>query len=289
VAGVDFDPPVVDIDNSAELDHVLHQGHKLYNADDLRSPPIRSSSGSDSDTPSNASFAYNGKLETSFTHSTMRPKLSDALLQSVTFSPKRPRSPHVNYHRSSRTHINHGEKKKAPASPLPETTPKATRRQTTHNPKVQVQPPTPSRSTAVGSEFTRKAKGLKKEIDEEARLYSNQKAMEQERKASAALEREQRYQHRPTTTKSRADGYPSKNKSDAFGPRSAFASNAKSPKRVSVYAPNTSVAYQGDTTGLRLPDITGLTSAIASPARATWARYAYEADDSPSEADGKCD
>ena len=149
-----FDPLV--IDDSAHLDRVLRTGHappRTLNAS-LRSP-LPSSSSSSSDSPH---------------QSTRRPKLSDGLSR-ATFSPKRPRNPQAFV--SPRAERSGGTRNRISHSPgrvsfdIP--TPRVKSHSKIH-PQVNVQPPTPSNAS---SKFTKMAKGLAREIENERERVQN--------------------------------------------------------------------------------------------------------------------
>lgn len=149
-----FDPLV--IDGSAQLDMVLGTGRappRTVNAS-LRSP-LASSSSSVSDSPHQSS---------------RRPKLSDGLSQ-ATFSPKRPRNPQAFV--SPRAERSNGTRNGISHSPgrvsfdIP--TPRAKSHSRVH-PHVNVQPPTPSNAS---SKFTKMAKGLAKDIENERERLQN--------------------------------------------------------------------------------------------------------------------
>lgn len=145
-----FDPLV--IDDSAQLDMVLSTGHappRALNAS-LGSPLASSSSSSSvSDSPHQSS---------------RRPKLSDGLRQ-ATFSPKRPRNPQAfvsprnERSNSTRNGISHSPGRVSFDIPTPRT-----KSHSKTHPQVNVQPPTP---TNASSRFTKMAKGLAKEIENE--------------------------------------------------------------------------------------------------------------------------
>lgn len=150
-----FDPLV--INDSVHLDRVLSTGHappRTLNAG-LRSPLTSSSSASTSD---------------SHHQSTRRPKLSDGLSQ-ATFSPKRPRNPQAFV--SPRAERSNGTRNGISHSPgrvsfdIP--TPRAKLHSKVH-PQVNVQPPTPSNAS---SKFTKMAKGLAREIENERERLQN--------------------------------------------------------------------------------------------------------------------
>jgi hypothetical protein len=143
------------INDSAHLDRVLSTGHappRTLNAN-LRSP--LSSSSSTSDSPH---------------QSTRRPKLSDGLSR-ATFSPKRPRnpqayaSPRAEYLNGTRNGISHSPGRVSFDIP----TPRAKSRSKIH-PQVNVLPPTPSNAS---SKFTKVARGLAREIENERERLQN--------------------------------------------------------------------------------------------------------------------
>ena len=234
-----FDPLVVD--TTAELDRILQSGYAVPPNPMRIHSPLQSSSSSSSD----SGHANN--------HTITRPKLSDSLRKNVTFSPKRPRNTQSNPSEvrrqipissplSSSRHkpkdnergAGHGAphttnmpmpkpKKRAnifpslPSSPGPSSA---------GGPQLRLHPPTPS---SAGSQFSKMARGLVKEIRQEE---------DQVRKSS--------------------------------GPASKY--QAQSP-RAKVH----------------LPDVTGLTSAVESPAKTgiEYNYYPYRADDSPREIEGQ--
>ena len=181
------------------------------------------------------------------------PKLSDSLRKSVTFSPKRPRSAQSNpsevRHRipissplsSSRHKLKDNERGAGHSAPqaanMP--TPKPKKRasifpsrpaspgpSSTGGPQVRLHPPTPS---SAGSQFSKMARGLVKEIQQEEH---------QARKSSGSTGKYQ----------------------------------AQTPRGK-----------------VHLPDVTGLTSAVESPAKTgmEYDYYPYRADDSPREIEGQ--
>lgn len=212
--------------------------------------PLQSSSSS------SASDSDNGQSS--------RPKLSDALRR-VSFSPKRPRSAQSN--RSDSRNHHPAPSPLAHTSPLPQSnantsysnapTPRPAKRTNIfptytaspqqHQPQVRLQPPTP---TSTSSKFSRMARGLAREIEEEQQEHA-----EQSRPASAPAG-----DRNPFDTSSTSLRHPT--------PRRASAMKQQTP-RGKVY----------------LPDVTGLTSAVESPAKLGSEYYPYRAD-GPRESEG---
>ncbi|KIM72446.1 hypothetical protein PILCRDRAFT_829734 [Piloderma croceum F 1598] len=248
-SAIAFDPLVVD--DTAELDRVLQLGHAATAASlaaRLRPTAESTSSGSDTDSSTRSN----------------RPKSTEALHRVATFSPKRPKST-----QPMRAHLNHTQnhtrtagpstfqrsnsspprgtsKKDENDFPTPKPPPK---RSSVHQPEVIVQLPTPS---TVGSKFTKMAKGLARDIEAEQRvIWGLPSGMEIRkiifwRKARGGVER---------------------------NPFSDIGNTLSSDRRTTPRAPV-----------VHLPDVTGLTSAVASPAKNGMDYHAYEADKEPREA-----
>ncbi|KAJ6620797.1 hypothetical protein B0H10DRAFT_2020648 [Mycena sp. CBHHK59/15] len=202
-----FDP--VAVDSPGQLDRVLQSGHAVPSSRSrsvrIRSPhsSATSSSSSDSDSP--------------------RPRLADAL-QRVSFSPKRPRSPH-GAHQPNHRHA------QVPPSPLTRAiddsnfpTPRPPRRNTT--------------GVSPASHFTRTARGIARDLAEE-----------------------QQHLHE----------------------RNPFTDIAN---RVDTADATRRSAY--DKSRVHLPDVTGLTSAVASPAKPGMGYSAYPPDERPRDSEGAC-
>jgi hypothetical protein len=236
VGSVTFDPLVVD--STAELDRVLQSGYAPpfgSQPSHIHSPlhSSSSSSASDSETP--------------------RPKITDALRR-VSFSPKRPRSAQADRHHVASSPL-------ARSNPLPNPnagvlhnmpTPRPGKRSTilSHspaapapNPEVCVQPPTPS---TAGSRFTKMARGLAMEIEEEKHA---QNYAESSRPASA-------------------------------GDKNLFDTKRLSSRKLS------SRSQQTPRGKVHLPDVTGLTSAVESPAKLGLEYHPYRGEDIPRETEG---
>ncbi|KAF9005405.1 hypothetical protein BDQ17DRAFT_1303766 [Cyathus striatus] len=260
VNSVVVDPLVVD--DTAELDRILESGRNLPSSlhSRLRSPLLSSSSASDTDS---------GQSSQSSTQN--RPKLTDALRR-VSFSPKRPRSPQVRRSPSA----NHQYPPVSPLarpSRLPDNTsmnvptPRPARRQPVHNstprptssaqPEVRLQPPTPS---SVSSKFTRMARGIKGEIEVEQRKST------------------QELPYRPSSA-------PAATSAGDTVFQESFVNNSRSfvrnptPRRPSA---------RGTPRGkVQLPDVTGMTSAVESPAKFGADYYRYPGDDRPRESEAR--
>jgi hypothetical protein len=236
---VTFDPLVVD--STAELDRVLQSGYAPgfgSHPSHVHSPlhSSSSSSASDSETP--------------------RPKITDALRR-VSFSPKRPRSAQSNH--SDRHHV--ASSPLARLNPLPNpnagvlpniATPRPGKRSnillshspTAPNPEVRLQPPTPS---TVGSRFTKMARGLAKEIEEEKYAHNH---AESSRPSASVRDKN------PFDTRRLSSG--------------------KLPSR----------SQQTPRGKVHLPDVTGLTSAVESPAKLGLEYHPYRGEDIPRDTEG---
>lgn len=121
-------------------------------------------------------------------------------------------------------------------------------------PEVQVQPPTPSSSD---SRFTKMAKGLARDIEAEQRSMWGAALREADGDVSVIAQstvRDRKKQPRAV------DKNPFKNIGSATG--AGMKSKSATPKAAKVH----------------LPDVTGLTSAIASPARPGISHQGYEGD-----------
>lgn len=242
-----FDPMVVD--DTAELDRILESGYLPPPAQSSRSVRLQShhssaTSSSESEGPSS------------------RPKISDALRR-VSFSPKRPRSPRQTPIQLSKTVANTPRHAPSPLRrdstlPIDEQdfpTPKPrnpkrsnlfTSYASPQQPEVRLQPPTPS---TAASKFTKMAKGLTKEIDEEAekarRPRKSDRSVDQTREPVQLA-----------------------------------------PRRSSLKQPVHPVGLTSKSK-LCLPDVTGLTSAVESPMKGGVPHYSYNASREARESDGR--
>ncbi|KAL1950096.1 hypothetical protein VTO73DRAFT_5218 [Trametes versicolor] len=261
-SAADFDPLIVD--DTAELDRVLQSGHaRQANIRAARS--TSSSSSSDTTEPLSPKPQYES-----------RPRLSDALSH-VGFSPKRPRSAQglpsprmaslTMPNRSptpDRSSLSRHLPRAASPNALQASTPRIQRRmnqslsyaqpsfsQSPLEPEVNVQPATPSlRERDQSSKFTNLARGLAREIEEEADAVL---------RGSPQHEATPRAYHHST--------YASRPKRQARSPFQEKASER--PERSGHFA--TPFKQR-----VHLPDVTGLTSAIASPSKIDVEFYGYD-------------
>jgi hypothetical protein len=252
------------VDDTAELDRVLQSGHAATAASlAARLRPTAESNSSSSDTDSSTR--------------SNRPKLTEALHHVAAFSPKRPKSTqpvraHSNhtqnhtraagpstFQRSNSSPLRGTSKKEENDCPTPKLPPK---RSSVHRPEVIVQPPTPS---TVGSKFTRMAKGLARDIEAEQRGIWGAAIRDGDKEDDILAQSTVRERK----GKSRASGVVERN------PFSDIGNALNSDRSVTPRAPV-----------VHLPDVTGLTSAVASPAKNGMDYHAYEADEEPREAEG---
>ncbi|KAF9447291.1 hypothetical protein P691DRAFT_802613 [Macrolepiota fuliginosa MF-IS2] len=243
------DPLIVE--DTAELDQILETGARpsMHSRSVRVASPVTSGSSSHSESD-------HGQANTT---AKGRPKFSDAL-RDVTLSPKRPRSPQINRSISFSpkqqpvASISRGSQR-ANAPHVP--TPRPGRRSNIfpsyapsppQQPDLVLQPPTPSE---VSSKFTRMAHGLAKEIEHEKnQLRASTSSKRTERSRSASMPIDNNLFH---------DGA---NQATSSGDRANLSrSSAKNRSRI------------------QLPDVTGLTNAIESPAKLTAEYYAYRAED----------
>ncbi|KAH9841344.1 uncharacterized protein C8Q71DRAFT_853748 [Rhodofomes roseus] len=249
-----FDPLVVE--DTEELDRVLQSGHATLPVPSLQSSTTSSASASDPDSPRPQSPS-------------VRPKLSDAL-DAITFSPKRPRSaqsqlPRVSGRSSSFSAMRLQEAARQPSPPIADRDlpPSSRARRPTQSPRyeqhhqqslsyaqpdpeVKVHPATPS--SVNSSKFTKLARGLAQEIE-----------AEQGQRNSARQGRG-------------PNGAPIA-QSTVRGPRVALIAKERNPfKDVANQVPASALKFAKPKTPFKnrvhLPDVTGLTSAVLSPARA---------------------
>ncbi|RPD54654.1 hypothetical protein L226DRAFT_90071 [Lentinus tigrinus ALCF2SS1-7] len=263
---VDFDPLIVD--DTAELDRVLQSGH---------APPgtIRSARSS---SPSSGSDT-NGPLSPP-PQQDSRPRLADALSH-MTFSPKRPRSAQglpsprlANISLRTSTPDRTALARHLPpssSSNLPASTPRPQRRinqslsyaqnsVSQHvEPEVNILPATPSlkqslRERDESSKFTNMARGLAQEIEAEA------DAMMKRNTRPATDATPKAYHHSTVHSKPRRQRSPLREMMNEKPPKTPYAAT---PFKKSV----------------QLPDVTGLTSAIASPSKVEVEFYGYDPKD----------
>ncbi|TFK23421.1 hypothetical protein FA15DRAFT_620875 [Coprinopsis marcescibilis] len=259
-----FEPLVVD--STAELDRILESGfaqpHQISISRSVHPTPPTSASGSDSD-PGSPS----------------RSKLSDHL-RNVAFSPKRPRTTQMHRLNASPAHQQQTQYPHL-GSPLPKKksqqqhqpngtmdfsltnmTPRPTRRVVSSHvsktpvsqaqqPEVRLQPPTPS---TASSKFTRMARGIAKEIEQNQIQDANAAAAAQTRPSSA-----------PTQTTARRISHESPARERRKGGLVNKVDQSKSR--------------------IHLPDVTGLTMAVESPAKLGKEYYPYRANGAPRESE----
>lgn len=249
---------MVDVSDEYDLSQVSHSAALAAR---LRSPPLdRDLAESEADHSQNIS----------------RRKLSDTL-QRVGFSPRRPRnlpSRLTAQPSPSRTHAYPHDSRKT-------TTPKA--RGASHSvsfdvdatpvrryvsqPQVNVQPPTPSASS---SKFTRMARGITKDVHEA-------------QAEDAALFQNQSHTNTPPRT------VPSGSRRVSVKPQQAVHDIIDhSAIDINAETSQTSRAFRRASRGrVNLPDLTGLTSAVVSPAKANLERYGIKTAGSSKEVEGR--
>ncbi|TFY70332.1 hypothetical protein EVG20_g2673 [Dentipellis fragilis] len=270
---VPFDPVIGD--NTAQIDNALSS--RLSGAALPRSPQSSSSSnsGSEPETPDPTSPSS-------------RPKLSDALSH-LTFSPKRPRSPAIasansrssspalSLNRSYRSRESNSVRLKrhrrappvqAPAPYKPkaavmqdeEPTPRARKMHSSGlpQPAITVRPPTPS---TANSKFTKLARGIAHEIGIEQSRWNPS--------------RDKDFDPDSVEGEIGARAHSTIREKPKLKPVSGGQFNARPP----FDKPNVSSRWHGSSAPVHLPDVTGLTSAIASPAKGGMQYYEYEDDD----------
>ncbi|KAH9923578.1 hypothetical protein B0H21DRAFT_797396, partial [Amylocystis lapponica] len=264
---VDFDPLVVD--DTAELDRVLQSGHAAGFT--LRSPVSSGQSSSSGSEPASPNLTSS------------RPKLSDALNRAA-FSPKRPRS--ALSHRSPSSHplpslYNGNAPQLHPRSSSPfvreqydVSTPKS--RQTgrlnqslsyvqqqslppaTVDPEVHVHPATPS--IANSSKFTKMARGLARELEMEQSRWGDQRA--------------DVVSSRPLPAQSTVHGVRGMKHIKERNPFRNIGNQVPTPfDPVPTPGKDSRTPHKGR---VHLPDVTGLTSAVESPAKAGLEYYGYD-------------
>ncbi|KAI0755192.1 hypothetical protein C8Q80DRAFT_1248305 [Daedaleopsis nitida] len=265
ISVAEFDPLVVD--DTAELDRVLQSGHAP--AHTIRSARSSSpSSSSDSTGPLSPPQQQDS-----------RPRLADAL-NHLTFSPKRPRNaqspiiPNASLRDSTpdRTALPRHNPRTSSPNALHASTPRPPRRMNqslsyaqsnaTHSriePEVNIQPATPSvklnsQDQGEPSGFTARARGLHREIDAEVNATTKRGSRQ------AAADTPKAYYHSTIASKPKRQRSPFK---ERFNEKPGRLPQAATPFKKSV----------------QLPDVTGLTSAIASPAKVDIEFYGYDPKD----------
>ncbi|KDR82315.1 hypothetical protein GALMADRAFT_816004 [Galerina marginata CBS 339.88] len=243
-----YDPLVVD--STAELDRILQSGHAPHSHSISRSvhpTPPTSSVSSDSEAAQTSS----------------RPKLTDHL-RHVSFSPKRPRSAQANHSNPNSPLARPSRNVEDRNASMNMPTPRPARRTNVTpsyaspvQPEVRLHPATPS---STGSRFTRMARGINKELEAtQEQLNANNQLTQSTRPVSAPVERNPFH-----------DGNQSAATSDLRSARS----------RRNVTRDSTSGK-------IVLPDVTGLTSAVESPAKPGMAYRPYKGDDRPRDSEAR--
>lgn len=284
VNSMTFDPLVVD--STAELDRVLQSGYAIPPNHMRIQSPLHSSSSSSSDSENH--------------NITARPKISDSLRKNVTFSPKRPRSAQsirsesrppqlgspLSHSRNRPLFNESGGGSVAEPRSMNAPTPKPKKRTTifpshatspaSAQPQLRFQPPTPS---DAGSQFSRMARGLTKEIQREQGQQAETRA-EGSRNIPISNRNHGR-DHRNTSVSAPGTD---RNPFDIAN-ASAFVKQP-TPRKASAMKHH----VQTPRGKVHLPDVTGLTSAVESPAKMGIEHdyYPYRADDSPREIEGVC-
>ncbi|KIK59609.1 hypothetical protein GYMLUDRAFT_60144 [Collybiopsis luxurians FD-317 M1] len=250
--GFDIDPLVVD--STAELDRILASGYNHPATRPTPSSPSSSASSSDSE----------GRE---------RPKISDSLRR-VSFSPKRPRVA-----TSRVTSSRHGPSPLTRQASLPpdEEVPTPRARQTiatstakrhisssnpipTTQPQVRLQPPTPSNSTnsrpAKSEKGERDREGVSVQYNHSAAdsLYTNGEA---ENDASSFV----------SGTGAGTPGPKRSSASKTSLHHTPKLSHRRDPSHSNLHPSSFNASHNLSTSKLHLPDVTGLTSAVESPAR----------------------
>ncbi|KAH9849526.1 hypothetical protein C2E23DRAFT_737239 [Lenzites betulinus] len=259
-SAIDFDPLIVD--DTAELDRVLQSGHAAPAT--IRS--ARSSTSSSSSSGPTEPLSPQPQFDS-------RPRLSDALSH-IAFSPKRPRSAQalpspriaslaipIRSPTPDRNSLSRHLPRSSSPNALPASTPRIQRRmnqslsyaqasfsQGPMEPEVNLHPATPSLRER-SSKFTNLARGLAREIEEEADAALRDHS-QQEGTPKA-------YYRATNTTK------PKRQKSSLHG--------RTDDKSERTLHPTTPFKQR-----VHLPDVTGLTSAIASPAKVDVEFYGYD-------------
>lgn len=255
------------LDASGEYD-LSQVSHPAALAARLRSPPLE---------PESAESEADRSLNIS------RRKLSDNL-QRVGFSPRRPRNLQRNT-AAQQSPSRAPDFQHVPSYSRKATTPKARKashsvsfdvdatpvRRHASQPHVNVQPPTPSASS---SKFTRMARGLAKDVHEaqaeDAALFQNQSQTTTTLRAAPAGSRRASMKHNDTMKQPLHDVVD------------------HSAVDVNVEIAQTNRSFKKASRGrVNLPDLTGLTSAVVSPAKANLERYGIKTASSSKEVESR--
>ncbi|EPQ54722.1 hypothetical protein GLOTRDRAFT_139237 [Gloeophyllum trabeum ATCC 11539] len=219
---------------------------------------------------------------------TPRPKLADHLSR-LAFSPKRPRSAlspspessssrdrvrSLQYRPQQPQIISERHRSAVPASPSPaERTPRAA----TKSRQARNSPARTATPSTGGSHFTRLAKGLAKEIQEEQSRWDIQ-GREGEVYLPNVTAQSTIHERRSKKT-----GLPERTERNPFRDLANYPHPDSRPAaRTAVDSPapfSRSPAVNMSRGGVQLPDVTGLTSAVASPAKPGLQYYGYQVDD----------
>ncbi|KAH9480153.1 hypothetical protein JR316_0006750 [Psilocybe cubensis] len=278
-ATMTYDPVVVD--NTAELDRILASGHAPAAVPPTPSPPpVISRSFSFHPTPPTSSVSSDSENQAQHQQSS-RLKLTDHL-RHVSFSPKRPRSAQSPVLRSTRpleeTQPNTNNDNNNNAS-MNMPTPRPARRTASSNhaaarspaqPEVRLQPATPSTG---GSKFTRMARGINREIEE-----TQAQEIDAARTAAAASRASYTANPRP------ASAPPERNPFYDIGVGSGGRTGATTRRTTARDAANLTANASGK---VYLPDVTGLTSAVESPAKPGAQFMQYKAGERPRDSEAR--
>ncbi|CDO75300.1 hypothetical protein BN946_scf184654.g8 [Trametes cinnabarina] len=259
---VGYDPLIVD--DTAELDRVLQSGHALP----ATTRSARSSTSSSSSSDTTEPLSPQPQFES-------RPRLSDALSH-VAFSPKRPRSaqalpsPRIaglslptRSPTPDRSSLSRHLPRSSSPNALPTSTPRFQRRtnqslsyaqpsfsQSPPQPEVNVHPATPSlREREPSSKFTSLARGIAREIEKEADAGWRNNARQDATPRA--------YHHSTVASKPKGQREPVR---EMWNDKPDKSLCAETPFKQRVH----------------LPDVTGLTSAIVSPAKVDVEFYGYD-------------
>ena len=244
-----YDPVVVD--NTAELDRILESGHAPPPS--LRSRSVRVASPSPS--ASSTNDEAHGHAQP---HSSPRPKLADHL-RHVSFSPKRPRSVQSNHSNPSSPFPRVSSQKWEDNAAMNVLTPRPVRKPngfpscspSASQPEIRSHPST---SSIASSKFSRIARGIHKELE------ATQQQLAAEQQAAALVDRNPFHDV-------------------ANQPEPATSFRRHTPRKSSMRD-----ASRGN---LHLPDVTGLTQAVNSPAKLGTEYYSYRTDNRSRDSEGK--
>lgn len=206
----------------------------------------------------------------------------------ASFSPKRPRSAQSqlgqSYHKPTRgagpsTSVHQPSQCSPPRAnfeashenenDIPTPKPRSKRTHAQAHPEVTVQPPTPSTG---GSRFTKMARGLARDIEAEQRSLWSEAIRGSADKEEDVLAHSTVHQRRGKHRSGAVDRNPFSDIGNAIGVStiSNVGTRKGTPRAPKVH----------------LPDVTGLTSAVASPAKIGLDHYEYEGGEAPREAEG---